>query len=271
MATLTAPVQGHIPFSQVEDADRDALLCLAVTTARATRTGGEDVLRPSTNHIAEFNMRTKKKSEGWADFGEDLRVLADRAFPTLGADARQLLALQQYLTQLANPQVAFAVKQQHPTTVEAAVSITLELESYLLPKQRVARVKEAPVDHLGIKQDALLETMSTILDRLERLETQTSVTPRNNQPKAKEASAPVVCYKCGKEGHYARGCAAKKKLPGNGRPEAPKQCPPHTKPAYSPVRSIRVCLDSLRVSGLSFIRQLLERPLGSSHQADLQP
>ena len=171
-------------------------------------------------YVAEFHTRTKKKSEGWADFGEDLRVLADRAFPTLGADARQLLALQQYLTQLDNPQVAFAVKQRHPTTVEAAVSITLELESYLLPKQRVARVEEAPVDHLGIKQDALLETMSTILDRLERLETQTSVTPRNNQPKAKEASAPVVCYKCGKEGHYARGCAAKKKLPGNGRPSA---------------------------------------------------
>ena len=29
------------------------------------------------------------------------------------------------------------MKQQHPTTVEAAVSITGELESYLLPKQHV--------------------------------------------------------------------------------------------------------------------------------------
>ena len=170
--------------------------------------------------MAEFHTRTKKKSEGWADFGEDLRVLADRAFPTLGADARQLLALQQYLTQLDDPQVAFAVKQRHPTTVEAAVSITLELESYLLPKQRVARVEEAPVDHLGIKQDALLETMSTILDRLERLETQTSVTLRNNQPKAKEASTPIVCYKCGKEGHYARGCQPKRSCRETGRPSA---------------------------------------------------
>ena len=62
-------------------------------------------------YVAEFHMQTKKKLEGWADFGEDLRVLVDRAFPTLGADARQLLALQQYLMQLDNPQVAFAVKQ----------------------------------------------------------------------------------------------------------------------------------------------------------------
>lgn len=103
--------------------------------------------------------------------------------------------------QLDNPQVAFAVKQRHPTTVGAAMSITLEIELYLLPKQRMARVEEAPVDHVGIKQDALLEPMSTILDCFERLETQTSVAQRSNQTKAKEASTPVVCYKCGKEGH----------------------------------------------------------------------
>ena len=49
-------------------------------------------------------------------FGEELRVLADRAFPTLSTDARQLLALQQYLGQIDNTQIAFAVKQRHPTT-----------------------------------------------------------------------------------------------------------------------------------------------------------
>ena len=200
-------------------------------------------------YVAEFYTRTKKKSEGWADFGEDLRVLADRAFPTLGADARQLLALQQYLMQLDNPQVAFAVKQRHPTTVEAAVSITLELESYLLPKQRVARVEEAPVDPLGIKQDALLETMSTILDRLECLETQTSVTPRNNQPKAKEASATRCLLQVRQRGTLCSRMSSQKEVAGKrqtlgvveptseGEPEAPKQCPPPTT-VYSTVSEL---------------------------------
>ena len=100
--------------------------------------------------------------------------------------------------QLDNPQVAFAVKQRHPTTVEAAMSIMLEFESYLLPKQRMARVEEDPVDLVGITQDALLEPMSTILDRFECLETQTSVAQRSNQLEAKEASTPVVCYNCAK-------------------------------------------------------------------------
>ena len=172
-----------------------------------------------TLYVAEFHTRVKSKSEGWADFGEDLRVLADRAFPTLSADARQLLALQQYLGQIDNPQIAFAVKQKHPSTVEEAVSVTLELESYLPSKQRVARVEEASVDQVGGKPDALLETMSTILDRLERLETQSAATRRSRQPESRDSSSPVICHKCGREGHYARGCAAKKS-PGNGRPSA---------------------------------------------------
>ena len=28
-------------------------------------------------YVVEFHTRPKKKSEGWADFGKDLRVLAD--------------------------------------------------------------------------------------------------------------------------------------------------------------------------------------------------
>ena len=129
---------------------------------------------PESKHVlyvAEFHTQMKKSSKGQANFGEDLRVLADQASPTMGADARQLLALQQYLTQLDNPQVAFAVKHRHPTMVEAAVNITLELESYLLLKQCIARVEEAPVDYVEIKQDALLETTSIILHHLKCLET----------------------------------------------------------------------------------------------------
>ena len=51
------------------------------------------------------------------------------------------------------------------------MNITLELESYLLLKQCIARVEEAPVDYVEIKQDALLETTSIILHHLKCLET----------------------------------------------------------------------------------------------------
>jgi len=56
----------------------------------------------------------------------------DKAYSTLDDDTKQQLALQRYLSQLQNDQVAFGVKQRKPRTTEAAVAATLELESYLV-------------------------------------------------------------------------------------------------------------------------------------------
>ena len=62
------------------------------------------------------------KTESWPEFGEDLLTLVDKAYPLL----------QKYLLQLDNKQVSFSVKQGKPRTVEAAISATLECESYLV-------------------------------------------------------------------------------------------------------------------------------------------
>ena len=79
-------------------------------------------------YLAEFQVSCKKRTETWADYGEDLRILVDKAYPTLDDDARQQLALQRYLSQLQDEQVAFGVKQRKPKTIEAAVAATLELK-----------------------------------------------------------------------------------------------------------------------------------------------
>jgi len=55
----------------------------------------------------------------------------DKAYPTLDDDARQQLALQHYLSQLQNNQVAFRVKQRKPKIIEISVAATLELGSYV--------------------------------------------------------------------------------------------------------------------------------------------
>ena len=52
----------------------------------------------------------KKRIEDWAVFGEDLRFLAEKAYPNLTDDASEQIALNQYLACLDNHQKAFAVK-----------------------------------------------------------------------------------------------------------------------------------------------------------------
>ena len=50
-------------------------------------------------YLAEFQTHVKRRTESWPDFGEDLRTLVDKAYPSLDDDARQQLALQRYLSQ----------------------------------------------------------------------------------------------------------------------------------------------------------------------------
>ena len=71
-------------------------------------------------YLAKFQSRCKKRTKSWAYFGEDLRVLVDKAYPMLEDDTRQQLALQRYLSQLCNDQVAFGVKQRKPKTIDSS-------------------------------------------------------------------------------------------------------------------------------------------------------
>ncbi len=195
-------------------------------------------------YLAEFQSRRKRKDEEWPAFAEDLRVLATKAYPDLPAEAKEQLALTHYLGQIENVQVAFSVKQKRPKALDEAVAATLEMESYLHPKPRSAgRVAQVGLDEgvtpvvAGVQastQEAIMQMMTQMMQRLEKLETERSPKPTQHdaergphthradqrrrgpardregsrQDPATKPRQPVVCLRCGKEGHYARGCAA---------------------------------------------------------------
>ena len=85
-------------------------------------------------------------------------------------DARQQLALQRYLSQLQDDQIAFGVKQRKPKTIEAAVETTLELESYLVQHSSPGLVAPVRVDSVDQRSSNLMEMMTQLLTRVEQLE-----------------------------------------------------------------------------------------------------
>ena len=181
-------------------------------------------------YLAEFQARTKRPAESWAAFAEDLKVLASKAFPKLQDDAKELLALTQYLGQLDNIQISFGVKQKRPKTLDEAVSATLELESYLIkphpPSSSTINNSSSTEVVAGVQksQETMVQMLSKMMDRLDKLEAAQATPPHRHpttpcqdtrQRSTKTEKKTVVCLKCGNEGHYAKGCATPRSKSGN--------------------------------------------------------
>ena len=180
-----------------------------------------------TRYQAEFESRSKKRTEGWADFAEDLRSLVDKAFPDLKPEARERFALQSYLKQLDHPQVAFSVRQRRPATLDDAVTATLEMKSYVSsPRSGVQSVSSGPgsedvtvevttpVATASTDTTArLTELMEKLTERVQTLELQATPTTREGTPRPpasgrrpRRGSTPIICWSCGQPGHIARTC-----------------------------------------------------------------
>ena len=183
-------------------------------------------------YVAELQTRRRHKDEDWASFGDALRVLADKAYSDLEDNARERLALNQFLAQITNPQIAFGVKQKRPKTVEEAVVTTIELESYLgstgerlhfnstFPQPdseqaavgsatAVAAVSPRATDNFRDGEEGLAGILKALNERLHLLErlVENDRRPRQNkdvEQGKKRTRTNITCWKCGEKGHIAR-------------------------------------------------------------------
>ena len=79
-------------------------------------------------YAAEFHVRQKQPSGDWVSFGESL---IDKVFPDMETTAWERLAVDRFLTQLTDPQLAFSVRQKQPASIDEAVTATLEMQAHL--------------------------------------------------------------------------------------------------------------------------------------------
>ena len=161
------------------------------------------------------------------EWGPGVPILGGPHFiltPDLQTEARERLALNQFLSQLDDQQVAFAVKQRAPSNLDAAVSATLEMESYMTPKVTVSSVEVPPSEQeppsvgavsntTHVSNDKLVSMLEKLVDRLDKLETSRSGDERRrveqNRPPQQRRNAgrqSLTCWNCGKLGHLSRQC-----------------------------------------------------------------
>ena len=164
---------------------------------------------------------------GWSDIGDDLIVLARKAFPELRDESHDQIALNKYLNEVKDPRVSFEVKQRRPKMVREAVNATLELESYLFSissgldsRSGIPLMEDCRhnVGHEMSSTTAVYPTHSDLLAVLEKLAERVQELEQASKPislpdrdytlrRYKKESREITCYCCGGIGHYARGCA----------------------------------------------------------------
>ena len=130
-----------------------------------------------SRYQAKFQMQTKQKAESWADYADDLKSLVDKAYPEIEEAARERLAVNHYLQQLEQPQVAFSVRQKRPSKLDEVVSATLEMEAYIAKPVRVVACVQGEEESESTvavvwAQDPLIAAVERLTARIERLESE---------------------------------------------------------------------------------------------------
>eukprot|EP00731_Ephydatia_muelleri_P002128 Em0001g2128a len=182
----------------------------------------------TARYLAEFENRRKKKTEGWADFAEDLRSLVEKAYPALQEEAKAQIALSHYLRHLDQPMTSFSVKQRTPKSLDEAVSATLEIESYqiglpkiesgavgvpLMDSKTHPEVEEAEIGTVASRSSSQLQDglVHQLLQRLDKIEHELRRPERERDEKASDGQRSprsVTCWNCGRRGHLGQGTAS---------------------------------------------------------------
>ena len=115
-----------------------------------------------------MQRRLKRAGESWVDYGDAISSLVDKAYPDFEREAKDVLALNKFLGELKDPQIALAVKQLRPTTVAEAVQATVEFESFLAVTN-LSGVPDAvqSVTELRLKSSTIMnEQITNVIDKL---------------------------------------------------------------------------------------------------------
>ena len=159
-------------------------------------------VRQQSRYLTKFETRKRKPGEAIASLGDDLRLLAQRAYPDLGPDAQESLALHQFYKAITLEMKCRCIDRDC-RTVESAIQVVERYESILgdggekkrsniralndfsnsspsTDRPQPNRNKKPQFRDKSQAQQSTEIMLKQVLDRLEKLESSTTTKAKGN-------------------------------------------------------------------------------------------
>ncbi|KAH3789639.1 hypothetical protein DPMN_167824 [Dreissena polymorpha] len=195
----------------------------------------EDRFAPANQtelYRVQLRDRRQRASETLAELGQDIRRLANLAYPSAPTEVRDTLAKEQFIDSLVNSDLRLKVKQARPTYLNDAVRHAVELEAFFRTERRQqeqVRVTTAdrpePTPELSNLQSLITKMEGMVKDfQSQRARYRPPVSYQQNERVWKSASSADtkrdfenrkrdsppqkkrLCFECGSDKHLRSRC-----------------------------------------------------------------
>ena len=160
-------------------------------------------------HSEMYLAELRKTDESIQKMGLEIRRLAELANPEMDDDARDRLSRMHFRDALENHEIRAALFQARPSTLEEAIEVATELDSYFeVEKTRPSKLR--PQARVMISQDV---EVAKLKEKLARLQTRLNEEGKARRPRD---LSEMVCYGCSQTGHYRLDCPQNNKFRKRG-------------------------------------------------------
>ena len=161
-------------------------------------------------HRSKFKSRLRRCDESLQGLAEDLERLARLAYSSAPEEMKDLLTKGQFIDAFLDGNTRLRLKQSHPHSLQAALTLAMELESSrLASRQRDFQARGVNCDtaegtstekpgHWECGQDDLLAQVKGLLAEV--------ASQGRGHPYQGDPDTRPQCWGCGKSGHIKRNC-----------------------------------------------------------------